>query len=461
MMKKINMSAIKEDAKNLESKLKEKVNNLPKNTFPIEVFPKQIQDIILDLNRYLKFPIDFSGVSILYTTSLSVGNTHKAKINNGWVESCVIYACLVGRAGTYKSHPLSFAIKPVMEKDKESYQTFLLEKENYLQANSISKKEREQKGLDEPKPPVLEKFIISDYTPEAVSTIHLNNRRGIGVYIDELAGWFKNFNRYNKGSEQEQWLSNWSGKPIISDRKTGNSVYIDSPSISVIGTIQNDILEEISKDARDSNGFIDRILFAIPDQLQKEYWSEEEIPQQTIESYNTIIGRLLDLQFDTTTLESALLTISPTAKRILFDWQRDNTDRINNHPNDKVASMYSKLDVYVIRFSLILQMLRWACGEGGKTVIEEITANNAILLTEYFRTNAEKVHRVLSESTPFDRLPKDKQKIYEALPMESFQTNIGIRIAENMGMKERSFKNWLNDNKLFTKVSYGIYEKVF
>lgn len=455
------MSAIKEDAKNLESKLKEKANNLPKNTFPIKVFPKQIQDIIMDLNRYLKFPIDFSGVSILYTTSLSVGNTHKVKIKNGWVESCVIYACLVGKAGTNKSHPLSFAINPVLEKDKESYQTFLLEKENYLQANSISKKEREEKGLDEPKPPVLKKFIISDYTPEAVSTIHLNNRRGIGVYIDELAGWFKNFNRYNKGSEQEQWLSNWSGKPIISDRKTGNPVYIDSPCISVIGTIQNDILEEISKDARDSNGFIDRILFAIPDRLHKEYWTEEEIPQQTIEYYNTIICRLLDLQFDTTTLESALLTISPTAKSILFDWQRDNTDRINNQSNDKVASMYSKLDVYIIRFSLILQMLRWACGEGGKTVIEEITANNAILLTEYFRTNAEKVHRILSESTPFDRLPKDKQKIYEALPMESFQTNIGIKIAENMGMKERSFKNWLNDNKLFTKVSYGIYEKVF
>lgn len=460
-MKEITMSAIKEDAKNLENKLKERGNNLPKNTFPVEVFPKQIQDIILDLNRYMKFPIDFSGVSILYTTSLSVGNTHKAKINNGWAESCVIYACLVGRAGTNKSHPLSFAIKPVMEKDKESYQTFLLEKETYLQVSSISKKEREEKGLDEPKPPILQKFIISDYTPEAVSTIHLNNRRGIGVYIDELAGWFKNFNRYNKGSEQEQWLSNWSGKPIISDRKTGNSIYIDSPCISVIGTIQNDILEEISKDARDSNGFIDRILFAIPDQLQKEYWSEEEIPQQTIENYNVIIGRLLDLQFDTTTLESALLPFSPTAKRILFDWQRDNTDRINNHPNDKVASMYSKLDVYIIRFSLILQMLRWACGEGGNTVIEEITVNNAILLTEYFRTNAEKVHKVLSESTPFDRLPQDKQKIYEALPTENFQTNIGLKIAENFGMKERSFKNWLNDSNLFTKVSYGIYEKVY
>ncbi|WP_394991483.1 DUF3987 domain-containing protein [Emticicia sp.] len=461
MAKKITMSAIKEDAKNLAGQLKGKIGIPIKNAFPIEVFPTQIQEIILELNKYLKFPIDFSGVSILYATSLSVGNTHKVKVNNGWSESCVIYTCLVGRAGTNKSHPLSFAIKPIMEKDKESYQKFLLEKEIYLQASSISKKEREEKGLDEPTPPILQKFLISDYTPEAVSTIHLNNRRGIGVYIDELAGWFKNFNRYNKGSEQEQWLSNWSGKPIISDRKTGNSVYIDSPCISVIGTIQNDILEEISKDARDSNGFIDRILFAIPDQLQKEYWSEEEIPQETIENYNNIIGRLLDLQFDTATLESTLLPFSPTAKRILFDWQRFNTDKINNHPNDKVASMYSKLDVYIIRFSLILQMLSWACGEGGKTVIEENTMKSAILLTEYFRINAEKVHKVLSESTPFDRLPKDKQQIYEALPKGNFQTHIGIKIAENLGMKERSFKNWLNDSNLFIKVSYGNYERVF
>lgn len=461
MAKKITMSAIKEDAKNLTGQLKGQIVDPVKNAFPIEAFPPQIQEIILQLNKYLKFPIDFSAVSILYSTSLSVGNTHKAKVNNGWLESCVIYVCLVGRAGTNKSHPLSFAIKPIMKRDEESYQKFVLEKELYLQISSLSKKEREEQGLEEPTPPILQKFIISDYTPEAVSTIHLNNRRGIGVYIDELAGWFKNFNRYNKGSEQEQWLSNWSGKPIISDRKTGNSVFIDSPFISVVGTIQNDILEEISKDSRDSNGFKDRILFAIPDQLQKEYWSEEEIPQETIENYKNIIGRLLDLQFDTSTLESTLLPFSPTAKRILFEWQRNNTDKINSLSNDKVASMYSKLDVYIIRFSLILQMLRWACGESGKTVIEENTIKGAILLTEYFRINAEKVHKVLSESTPFDRLSKDKQQIYEALPKENFYTHSGIKIAENMGMKERSFKNWLNDNSLFTKIAYGMYQKIF
>ena len=61
---------------------------------------------------------------------------------------------------------------------------------------------------------------------EALAEVHKFNKRGIGVYADELAGWFKNFNRYNKGSEMEFWLSQWSSKPINIDRKTGEPVFI-------------------------------------------------------------------------------------------------------------------------------------------------------------------------------------------------------------------------------------------
>ena len=35
----------------------------------------------------------------------------------------------------------------------------------------------------------------------SLADVHKFNKRGIGVYSDELASWFKNFNRYNKGSE--------------------------------------------------------------------------------------------------------------------------------------------------------------------------------------------------------------------------------------------------------------------
>ena len=67
----------------------------------------------------------------------------------------------------------------------------------------------------------------------------------------------------------EFWLSVWSGKPINIDRKTGEPVFIPLPFISVCGTIQNGILNELAKDSRTQNGFIDRILFVMPDNLEK------------------------------------------------------------------------------------------------------------------------------------------------------------------------------------------------
>ncbi len=73
--------------------------------------------------------------------------------------------------------------------------------------------------MEMPDKPAWQKNLLSDYTPEALAEVHSYNKRGIGVCVDELAGWFKNFNKYNKGSEMEFWLSAWSRKPITIDRK--------------------------------------------------------------------------------------------------------------------------------------------------------------------------------------------------------------------------------------------------
>ena len=46
------------------------------------------------------------------------------------------------------------------------------------------KKEKEDK--EQATEPVLEKFIVSDITPERLITIHQDNKRGICLYVDEL-----------------------------------------------------------------------------------------------------------------------------------------------------------------------------------------------------------------------------------------------------------------------------------
>lgn len=433
------------------------------NPFPVDVFPEAIKEIITSTNENLNFPVDFIGASLLYAVSVAVGNTHSVEVKKGFQQSAVLYLAIVARAGTSKSHPLSFALQPIIEQDKRTYSQYEQQRQEYEKAINLSKKERDQQTIDEPMKPVWQKFLLSDFTPEALAEVHKLNKRGIGVYVDELAGWFKNFNRYNKGSEMEFWLSQWSGKPINIDRKTGEPVFIPMPFISVAGTIQKGILNELAKDSRNQNGFIDRILFVIPDNLQKEYWSETDLPTVVFENWESIISNLMCLSItndETLNPCPKVLKFTPEAKRVLFDWQKVNTDQCNEADNEAVSSIFSKMDMYVLRLALILEMIRYACKESDKQAISIEAMQGAIKLVEYFKNSAVKVNSLLTNSSPLDKLPTDKQSIYTALP-ENFTTIEGVKIAESIGMAERTFKRLLSNRELFINPTRGEYEKRF
>jgi hypothetical protein len=429
-----------------------------KNVFPVEVFPQPVQEIIKATNENLDFPIDFFGASVLYAASVSIGNTFKVEIKRGFQETALLYLAIVARAGTNKTHPLSFAIQPIIDQDKKTYQEYELAKVEYEKAASLPKEER----IELPKP-VWKKFLLTDYTPEALAEVHKFNKRGIGVYCDELAGWFKNFNRYNKGSEMEFWISNFNSKPINIDRKTNEPIFIPVPFISVAGTIQTGILNELARDNRTQNGFIDRILFVIPDNILKEYWAETELNPLTIQNWAGIITRLLNLPVqwdDTLNPVPEVLRFSPEAKKLLFKWQRDNTDKCNEAETEALAGIFSKLDMYVCRLALILQLMRWACNEGNKEEISTEAVKGAIQLIEYFRLSAVRVYSILASNNPLDKLPADKQALYKGLP-DTFTTMNGVQMADSFGIPERTFKRFLNDTELFTRTTRGEYEKRF
>jgi hypothetical protein len=431
------------------------------NCFPVDVFPLKVQKIISATNENLNFPIDFIGASMLFTVSVAVGNTHKVEVKKGWLESSVLYLAIVARAGTNKSHPLSWALQPIVDHDKGTYRVYEQQRKDYEKSLSLSKKERKQQAIDEPTKPIWQKFLLSDFTPEALAEVHKFNKRGIGVYVDELAGWFKNFNRYNKGSEMEFWLSAWSGKPINIDRKTGEPIFIPLPYIPVAGTIQNGLLNELAKDSRIQNGFIDRILFVIPDNIQKPYWSDTELNPVFAKEWKGIITKLLSLLItndETLNPLPDILFFSPEAKLILFEWQKKNTDQSNDPENEEVSGIYSKLEMYVVRLALLLEMMRYACDENDKRTISIEAMQGAIKLIEYFKKSALKVNSIISNVSPLEKYPDDKQALYKALP-DTFKTEMGLQVAKNREVPERTFKRFLSDKNLFTRISRGEYEK--
>lgn len=434
--------------------------NVSQNTFPVDVFPQEIQKIIKATNDSLKFPIDFIGASILYAASVAIGNTYEVKVKEGWTERAVLYLAIVGHAGTNKSHPLSYALEPLDQRDKKKYKDYLHEKEEYDLVNSLTKKEREVQGYNEPTPPEWEQSLVSDSTPEALASAHSSNERGLGLYFDELASWFKNFNRYNQGSEEQFWLSVWSGKPIRINRKTSDPIYLGLPFLSVIGTIQPGVLNELAYN-RTENGFLDRLLFVMPEDLKKEYWSESELSPSITESWHGIISTLLELEVfhdDIGSIQPRTMRFTHDARDLLFKWQRELADDSNDTDNEIIKGINAKIEVYAPRLALILELMYYACGEGNKDSIGVKAIKGALKLAEYFKRAAIQVH--FTVSNPIHKIPEDKKILYDTLPDE-FTTGEGLKISKSMHISESTFKRFLNDRMIFKKVKHGTYEKLF
>ena len=430
--------------------------------FSIEVFPIKIQRIIGSLHDCQGYPVDYVAAAILAAIAVGIGNSHLVQVKRNWLESPILYMALIGRPGANKSHPLSFAFQPFIEHDycqNQEYQKLYAE---YERTMSMSKKERLEAGLDEfPQAPVRRRFLVSDITPEGLSLIHAQNPRGLCLWSDELSAWFKNFNRYNNGSEEQFWLSVFSAKTTISDRKNAkSSIFIKRPYISVIGTIQKKILNELAKSERSSNGFIDRILFVMPNLQQKARWNDKELPEDIEQEWNTIIDKLIQSECNLNEhgeIEPQILCFSEDAKKRLYEWQHHFSELCDRETNDTIVSIYCKLEIYIIRFCLIIQLARWTCGECDKTCIDLLTVERAIKLTEYFKESALSVQNILNENA----LNSQQQTIVNLLP-PSFTTAQAIQVAEQNGMKERTFQRFLNDNigTLFRKEKHGEYSKI-
>ena len=80
--------------------------------FPISLYPSKIQRIIREVNDCYGFPVDYVAAAMLVAVSVAIGNTHLARMKEGWDESAILYMALIGRPGANKSHPLSFAMRP-------------------------------------------------------------------------------------------------------------------------------------------------------------------------------------------------------------------------------------------------------------------------------------------------------------------------------------------------------------
>lgn len=436
------------------------------NEFPVEAFPYQIQDIIRQTHLCSDYPVDYISGSLFFAASVAIGNTHSVEVKVNWEESAILFLSLVGSPGVNKTHPLSFAMEPLVDRDIQANVKYKKAMFEYNRIVEMSKQERVDNGiLDIPPEPKCEKFIVSDITPESLISILEDNPRGIALYIDELASWFNNFNRYSKGSEEQFWLMAYSASPIQVTRKNLiGSLSIKKPFISVVGTLQPLLLQSLAEGSRSKNGFIDRILFVYPPKISKKYWGDMDLPSYVTDNWKSIINRLLMLEQSVDENGTAIpkkLRYSNQAWECLYAWHRHNTDLINDCEEDSIRGIYSKLEIYISRFSLILQLLRWCCEETNKDQIDLQSVEGAVLIVEYFRTTALRAQQTLKIDDLLVDVPPHLVKVFKALPSE-FTTAEGVEIAQRLKMSRDSFNRFTKKyiGLLFDNYQRGKYRKI-
>lgn len=166
----------------------------------------------------------------------------------------------------------------------------------------------------------------------------------------------------------------------------------------------------------------------------------------------------LECSFDENNeIKPSIVTFSEEARKLLYKWQHEHAELCDNLGNEKLLGIYCKLEIYIIRFCLVIQITRWLCGECSKDQVDTETVRRAILLTEYFKQTATRVQNLMNETA----LTTQQQSILSQLP-ELFTTAQGVEIAANQGMKERAFKEFLSKQTgtLFAKDRHGEYRKV-
>jgi hypothetical protein len=364
--------------------------------FPVEIFPQSLQNYMIDSAQKLNLSIDYMGCSLLWVISVIIGNTHKIRVKNGWVESPVLWISLVGKTGIGKTPSINHITFPLVRKNKFEIKDYIKNLEKWEHYNGLTKEEK--KNAEEIKEPRKTQFIVNDVTLEALVEMHQDNKNSIGILKDELAGWFKDMNKYRAGSDLEFWLSSFNGNGISLNRKTSRSSFVESPHMPVLGGIQPEILPTFFNSENKSNGFVDRVLLSYPD-LDVENFNDAEIDIIILDWYDSFISNMYDkvkrnIDYDTgNEIITKMVTFSPDGKEEFIRVHNKITNmQRSDDENEYIKSMLSKQKSYLPRFALLIQLLsNYESGDNEVKYVNESSVKKAELLSDYFIESSKKV----------------------------------------------------------------------
>lgn len=320
------------DRLQLTNMLRSEVERIPETGLPLEVFPARIQELVLNLARYENFNVEYTASILLSAVATAIGNSCRIRIKGEWRTSPSIYMMLVGRPGLGKTPPLGFLYKPIREHDDRMYEMYNEEWNAYDKslASSGNRRGGEAEECTLLRKPQLVTTVISDFTPEAMMSIHQHNPRGIALVIDEIRTLFNSVKRYNNRDNLiEDLLTAYSGQPLKVIRKSeARPILIKNPCINIIGSVQTNLLPEIFRAEYMANGLLDRFLFVYPKDRRISGWKRDDgtiARPDLVGQWREVLDRIVSLPYPT----GVVLNMADDAEEYFYNWYNGIIEEVN------------------------------------------------------------------------------------------------------------------------------------
>ena len=362
----------------IEIKIKDMIDDAGA-ILPVDGLSPNATEMLRKVASSLQCPVDIALSAMFATVGVAMGK--RVIIDDGKYRNYpCLWVCVVAPSGSNKSTPIRFFLQPLKDRDSYNYGVYREELRAYRQA-----------GDDKGDKPVFKQYVISDSTPEARNQVLSVNPNGILLYRDELKGMIDDFCRFAKSGELSQMLSMFDSDTIVVNRKSDEPLLIKDPFMSIIGSIQPSVLvDTFGNDNMMNNGFNQRWLFCYPESGMPEMYNDVSIPQSVISDWKDFIYNLIMYDFS---VMGGKIYIRGEAKRVYIDYY--NSLQIKKaSADDYLSSVYSKLQIHVIRWAGVAHIL------GNSPTSIDITPEEmeySVRCMDYFERCALKVYRMLLE----------------------------------------------------------------
>lgn len=386
--------------------------------FPLDAFPPLLQRYAAAVAKSVGCPVDFPACSMLFAAALCLGNTRTLNAKKHWQEVASMYLCIVAEPSMAKSPALKICCDPIYRTQKEWNMEFFRLKDQVMDKQAVwdawQRKGCKGPAPERPRHITRKDIYTTDSTTEKLALMLRDNPRGLAIIKDELRAWITSMNQYRaggKGSDRQFFLTAHSRGQIKQDRKNEEhgSICVDYPFLSVLGTIQPDMLGEFRDERGREDGFIHRILFCYPDTIPFGNWNEvnpdSESETAWIEACNYLLSLKMknDLDGSESDYDTPAFNKAPQhvdflleGKTVFVDWFNGHAAEVRSPDlNRGLISPWIKMTNYALRFCLAVHFIRRACGEVAADSIDGPSATFGCMIAEYFKSHARKVYRHL------------------------------------------------------------------